>query len=184
LNPGDVMQYNNRTIMVLTVSMLLNLVSWAYASHCFCHHCGCSVSCNKICRLVCEDKKVEVVCWGAVCEDFCLPCHGKRGCEHCEVVCDECSNDAHAPVTRPKRFIWTDWLPTKATMHTRTKLMKKTVVKTVPTYKWVVEELCPHCQERCQYASVTPEVELPTVPVKDAVVLYGKLPAEAEMVRK
>ena len=80
--------------------------------------------------------------------------------------------------------MWTEWLPTKATMYTRTKLMKKTITKTVPTYKWVVEDLCPHCQSRCEYASVTPDVELPPVPTEDAVVLFGKLPASESTLRK
>jgi hypothetical protein len=69
-------------------------------------------------------------------------------------------------------------------MYTRTKLMKKTITKTVPTYKWVVEELCPHCQSRCEYASVTPDVALPPVPEEDAIVLYGKLPGEPGMTTK
>jgi hypothetical protein len=127
---------------------------------------------------VCEDKKVDVICWGAKCEEFCVPCHGKRCEEHCEIVCAECDCDPDTPTSKPKRFIWTEWLPTKATMYTRTKLMKKTITKTVPTYKWVVEELCPHCQARCEYASVGSDVELPPVPVEDAVVLYGRLSPE------
>jgi hypothetical protein len=174
----------NRLQSALSVVLLLSLVSLAYARHCFCHHCGCSGTCNKVCRLVCEEKKVDVICWGALCEEFCVPCYGKRGCEHCEVVCGECDCDPETPASKPKRFLWTEWLPTKAEMHTRTKLMKKTITKTVPTYKWVVEELCPHCQSRCEYASVTPDVELPPMPVDDAVVLYGKLSTEEGTARE
>lgn len=162
----------------LAITIALTLVSLAYARHWTCHRCGASGACNKVCRLVCEDKKVEVICWGTLNEDFCLPCHGREGCEHCEIVCNECSSDPDAPTSKPKRFIWTDWLPTKAHMYTRTKLMKKTITKTVPTYKWVVEELCPRCQTRCEYASVSRTEQLPPVPVDDAVVLFGKLPGE------
>jgi hypothetical protein len=54
-----------------------------------CDHCNRDCGCRKVCRLVCEEKKVEITCWGIECEDFCLPKHGKPGCKHCELVCDE-----------------------------------------------------------------------------------------------
>ena len=36
---------------------------------CACAHCGCCCSCQKVCRLVEEEKKVEIVCWGKKCEE-------------------------------------------------------------------------------------------------------------------
>jgi hypothetical protein len=122
--------------------------------------------------LVCEDKKVDVICWGALCEEFCIPCHGRKGCEHCEMVCGECDCDPETPTSKPKRFIWSDWMPTRATMFTRTKLMKKTITKEVPTYKWVVEDLCPHCEANCPCASIESESQLPPVPGADASIKY------------
>lgn len=162
--------------LIIAISLLLCLASWAWAKECFCSHCGRGGTCQKICRLVCENKKVEVVCWGCVHEDFCLPCPGKKGCEHCELVCEECDCDPETPQSHAKKFVWSDWLPTRAKMFMRAKLMKKTITKEVPSYKWVVEDLCPHCQERCDYASVKSETELPPIPVADATVLYGTTP--------
>lgn len=164
--------------LLLATVMLLCAKSLVYAHEGFCSHCGQTGSCQKICRLVCEDKKVEVICWGYQCEDFCVPCHGKRGCEHCDMVCEECSPNADGVHSKPKRFIWFDWTPTKATMYTRTKLMKKITSKKVPTYKWVVEDLCENCEANATCASVTPDVELPPVPVADARMKYEITPEE------
>jgi hypothetical protein len=43
-------------------------------------------------------------------------------------------------------------------------LMKKTVTKTVPGYKWVVEDLCPSCQAKCAQLTVPPATEVPPAP--------------------
>ncbi len=56
-----------------------------------CGHCNCDCECTKVCRLVVEEKKVQVVCWGCKCEDFCLPGPSDRGCKNCEEVCDDCT---------------------------------------------------------------------------------------------
>lgn len=63
-------------------------------------------------------------------------------------------------------------MPTRATMFTRTKLMKKTITKEVPTYKWVVEDLCQHCEANCPCASIEQGAELPPVPVAGAPLVY------------
>jgi len=48
---------------------------------------------------------------------------------------------------RVKPFVWTEWIPSDcASIFTRKKLMKKTVTKSVPSYKWVVEDCCPSCR--------------------------------------
>jgi hypothetical protein len=150
--------------LLLAISLLLCLTSLVYALECRCARCGYGGACQKVCRLVCEDKKIEVTCWGSVCEDFCIPCHGIRGCEHCEMVCGECDCNPDTPNAKAKPFVWTDWMPTKAVMFTRHKLMKKTITKNVPSYKWVVEDLCPQCEANCPCASIEPGTELPPVP--------------------
>ena len=121
-----------------------------------CAHCGCQAQCQKVCRLVCEEKKVPVTCWGCKCEDFCLPKHSKPGCQHCEEVCDEDPATCDGPCTHAKKFVWTEWCPGCATLHTKKKLMKKTITKKVPSYKWVVEDLCCQCQARAEAAAVQP----------------------------
>lgn len=125
------------------------------AGHGRCAHCGCADPCQKVCRLVCEEKKVEVVCWGMKCEDFCLPCPSKPGCEHSECVCQDCEAAAAGICTVPQKFVWSEWCPRGAKMFTKTKLMKKVETKTVPSYKWVVEDLCSGCCAK-QKGNATP----------------------------
>ncbi len=112
-----------------------------------CARCGCAAPCQKVCRLVCEEKKVEVTCWGCKCEDFCVPGPSTPGCRHGEPVClpSEAADKASAPCVQAKCFFWTEWFPSSAKVHTRKKLLKKVETRTIPSYKWVVEDLCPAC---------------------------------------
>jgi hypothetical protein len=140
-----------------------------------CAHCGCHAASQKVCRLVKEEKKVEIVCWGCKTEDFCLPGPSKPGCEHCEYVCDDCEEGTgpDAIQTKAKKFVWTEWIPgCSAKVHTKKKLMKKVVTKKVPSYKWVVEDLCPQCDANCVGATVEPGVEVPPPPVANAKLKY------------
>jgi hypothetical protein len=134
-----------------------------------CDMCKSSAPCNKVCRLVREEKKIEVTCWGCECEEFCVPGPSKPGCTHCEKVCEFCEKDSET-VTRPKKFVWTNWIPGCADMHTRKKMMKRTIIKTVPSYKWVVEDLCESC-----HASLPSDETRPDAPVKLAGVVPSPL---------
>jgi hypothetical protein len=114
-----------------------------------CCKCGCPQA-TKVCRLVCEEKKVQVTLWGVRDEDFCVPGPSKVGCRDCEVVADPKENDK-TPCYEPKKFSWTQWIPSGCpTMFTKQKLMKKVVTKTVPSYKWVVEDLCAECEKAAE----------------------------------
>jgi hypothetical protein len=130
-----------------------------------CDHCNRDCGCRKVCRLVCEEKKVEITCWGVECEDFCLPKHGKPGCKHCELVCDEDCGDPEQKVhTGPKKFVWHDWCAGGAKIYTKKKLMKKVVTKKVPTYKWVVEDLCGECESKLKPIDVPADAIVPPKP--------------------
>ena len=96
-----------------------------------CDHCGCSHDCCKVCRCVPDVKKVTKTEYSCECEDFCVP--GKS--DHC-VVCDDCGKRQHI------------YTPTCATVRTRKKLVKHETTSEVMKYKWVVENLCPHCAAR------------------------------------
>ena len=50
------------------------------------------------------------------------------------------------------------------TVYTKKKLMKKTVTKTVHSFKWVVEDLCQACQTRCAQMQIPAGTDLPPVP--------------------
>lgn len=147
-----------------------------------CAHCGCEASCQKVCRLVKEEKKVEIICWGCKCEDFCLPRPSSPCCEHCETVCaedgKECSPDS--PCVKPKDFVWTEWIPgCGARIHTKKKLMKKVITKKIPSFKWVVEDLCTQCESKAVAAAFEPDLAIPLPPAVDAKVLVG--PAVASL---
>ena len=136
---------------IFVMGSVVCLLTPAQARDGCCTHCGCTANCRKVCRLVCEDKKVEVVCWGCKCEEFYVAGPSKPGCKHCECVCGTCDEKRSDSTvcTKPKRYVWFDWLPGCAQCYTRTRLMKKTVTVTVPSHKWVVEELCTECAAAC-----------------------------------
>lgn len=140
------------TIVVLISALLVGWLSIALAGEGNCAHCGCACACQKVCRLVCEEKKVEIVCWGCKHEDFCLPGPGERGCKHCETVCDD-----PTVCNKPKDFVWYDWIAGCASLHTKTKLMKKTITKKVPSYKYVVEDLCEGCKAKVEAEPAKPQ---------------------------
>jgi len=124
-----------------------------------------------------EEKKVEVVCWGCKCEDFCLPRPSHPGCQHCEIVCDteDVGTGADIPCVRPKQFVWTEWIPgCGAQIHTKKKLMKKVVTKKIPTFKWVVEDLCTQCEAKVAAAEFEPDQAIPLPPPVNAKILVGK----------
>jgi hypothetical protein len=134
-------------MLCLMVGSIASCLVGAAGPHAKCCRCGATAPCKKVCRLVCEEKKVEVVCWGCKCENFCVPGPGCPSSEHCRCVCQTC-DDGEKPsgvYSEPKRFIWKNWRPSFAQMYTKTKLMKRIETVKVPTYKWVVEEVCCDC---------------------------------------
>ena len=129
-----------------------------------CRLCASCSNCSKVCRLVCEEKKITTTCWGYKTEDFCAPGPSCPDHDHCETVCGS-NGDAKSPCSQPKQFWWTHWHPGDCgTVYTKKKLMKKTVTKMVPSFKWVVEDLCPACQTRCAQIAIPAGTELPPVP--------------------
>ncbi len=133
------------TSAVLSVLVAISIATPTLAGEC--KRCGGSAACQQVCRLVCEEKKVEVTCWSWKEEEFCIPGPSKPGSKHCEEVCEFCEDgkDSESPVTKPKKFVWTEWIPGRAKIHTKKELLKRTVTKTIPSYKWVVEDLCEKC---------------------------------------
>lgn len=150
---------------LFTIAAVLPIAGRTYAGLGGCAHCGRGVACEKTCRLVREDKKVDIVCWGVKCEPFCLPCHSKRDCKHHEQVCDDCDEEDEDISTRPKKFVWYEWIPGCAKIETKKKLMKKTITKKIPSYKWVVEDLCAECKENAPVAEIEHGATIPPKPV-------------------
>jgi len=143
-----------------------------------CTHCGYRGSCNKVCRLKYEEKKVDVICYGLKCEDFCVGGCSTRCAKHCEILCEECDgvDPCEAVSSGPKKFVWSEWTPKRcAKMYTKSKLMKKTITKKIPTYKWVVEDLCAQC-ETANGAEDIPGATIPPPP-KTARATFPEQPA-------
>jgi hypothetical protein len=123
----------------------LGNLGMAITHHCRCAGCGNERPCCKVCHLVCEDKKVTVTMWAGKAEDICVPGPSKPVCERCKMI--GCENkDPDVPCAKAKKFTWTTWKPWQAPeIKTTNKLMKRTVTQSVPSYKWVTEDLCSEC---------------------------------------
>ncbi|MDZ4683905.1 MAG: hypothetical protein SH850_02375 [Planctomycetaceae bacterium] len=126
----------HRGLMALGLCIIpLVLLAGTDRSHC--ERCGCACAPQKVCRLVCETKKVPKTTYSCQCEDFCVPGPSER------VKCDDgapCSPDAD----HHKRG-WL-WFPKCAEVKTRTKLVKTVTEQDKVTQKWVIEYLCPTCR--------------------------------------
>ena len=145
------------TALQSTLPLLFVLASAvALAGDGTCARCGCGGRSQQVCRLVPQEKKVDIVCWGHKCEDFCLEGPSTPGCKNSEEVCDfGDEGKADAPCSLGKRFVWTEWCPSWAKIHTKKKLMKRTVTKKIPSHKWVVEDLCDECAAKAATTEVT-----------------------------
>ena len=111
-----------------------------------CDECGRQGNCQRVCCLKFEEKKVTETLWAGKCEEICLP--GKSQCieSRCEMIGDQEPTD-ELPCAKPKKFVWNVWQPSLcSTPAMKSKLMKRTIVKSVPTHKWVFENLCPECE--------------------------------------
>lgn len=163
---------------VLVATALFASVMQAVASGlCLCAHCGCNATCQKVCRLVCEEKKVELIRFGCQCEHFCVPGPSKPGCQHCECLpgSQDQTCDCKTPVAAPEKFLWTEWIPGCASIFTKKKLMRKAETVTVKSYKWVVEDVCQQCDLKTAGADFTLDAEIPSPPTAGARLKVGRL---------
>ena len=52
--------------------------------------------------------------------------------------------------------------------------MRGVTTKKVPSFKWVVEDLCPDCTAKCEAAKLTPGIDVPAPPhVAENVRIIG-----------
>lgn len=170
----------SKFIQILGLPVLLGVVVfWSSTSgagifHGRCFRCQHTSACQKICRLEPDEKKVSVTCWSYECEDFCVPGKSQLACDRCEMVCEE-PPEGDSLCAHPKRMVWKEWLPgCSAKIRTKKKLMKQTVTKKVPTFKWVVEDLCADCEAEVVPPTIPAGTEIPPVPkVAGSVVIPG-----------
>lgn len=133
-----------------------------------CVRCGCA-ECETVCRLEPETRKVGTTCWGVKYEEFCVTgpaCREERVCE--EACCPDGGTEQSGTAkieSQPKTWTWWKWSPPRsARVFTRAKLMKKTVTKSAPGYKWVVEPMCSACVAALENPQVNSLAEVPPVP--------------------
>ena len=160
-----------RSFIALSVGAGLPRV--ALAGHGGCRRCGCSTNrCRKVCRLEQVDRKITTVVWGMECEDFCVPGPSTPDCKQCDMVGSPVPGDKVC--SKPKRIVWTSWIPgCGQEIHTKRKLMKKTVTKNVPSFKWVVGDLCPDCMASCERVKLPQGALEPRRPEIEGLTFLG-----------
>ena len=162
----------NRTAMCLAMAIIGMVSQNANAGDCCCH-CGENCGVRKVCRLKDSTRKIEKLCFGCQCEDYCISGKACRGCLHCENNCEqncECQqqcDDCCKECKEKKPWCclkWFDFKPLCAEVRTKKKLIMYKATKEVPSWKWEVEEVCASCCPQCNCAALGDgmEVEAPT----------------------
>jgi hypothetical protein len=143
--------------MLLTLAFVLaTLCGSLRAGAPCCDGCGCQPCTRKVCRLVCDTKKVPTPVYSVVCEDFCLPGPSVK----CKVPCC-CPEGCHSGCHNGYKIVWK---PTCGKVHTRANLVVGKTEKEVPSYKCVVEEVCTRCGH-CAHRTTYPSAADPTTAV-------------------
>ena len=134
-------------LMLLSIAFV-SLGTAAHAGARCCGGCGCQPCTRKVCKLVCDTKKVPTPVYSVVCEDFCLPGPSIK----CKVPCC-CPEGCHSGCHNGYKIVYK---PTCGKVRTRANLVVGKKEKKVPSYKCVVEEVCcrcGHCAKRTTYPS-------------------------------
>jgi hypothetical protein len=182
--------FTRLSLAVMASAVLVLTVPAVRAGSICCHRCG-REGCQKVCRLECDEKELEVTCWDSKCEEFCVSGPCRLGCKHCAPACGECGSargDGSCETCKAcggtggfagsshggKKFVWRDTIPGCAKIFTQKKLLKKVEKKKIKTYKWVLEDLCQGCRAKSDSVAVpagTPVPPVPTAAQRDDVVL-------------
>jgi hypothetical protein len=99
-------------------------------------------ACGKVCKLVCETKKLTSICYGSESKDICVPEPSRAGCKHCAVCYgksagDACGNCQSCP---PKcEFCWRDWFACGCAQPRTVRVLTKfQAEKKICWYHWEV----------------------------------------------
>src|SRR6476660_7680878 len=99
-------------------------------------------TCGKVCKLVCDTKKLTAIGYGAECKSFCIPEPSRAGCKHCAVCYGKCADDTcgNCQSCAPKcEFCWRDWFACGcAQPRTVRVLTKYQAEKKICWYHWEV----------------------------------------------
>jgi hypothetical protein len=134
------MRIKSRTELMIATALasLMPIVGFA-------QHCRLDLvrpACGKVCKLVCETKKITAIGYGSECKDICLPPPSRQGCKHCAVACGECKCDpcTCCQSTAPKcEFCWRDWFACGCSCPRSVKVLTKyQAEKKICWYHWEV----------------------------------------------
>lgn len=133
---------NPRPIFLLaTLALVLLPAAPAAAKGELMFGCWTRPACGKVCKLVCETTTLTSTCYGAECDQLCVPSPSCPGCKHCAACCGTCEPGL---ACLPKcLFCWRDWCPTGcATPISVKKLVKYEAEREVCWYHWEVVDAC------------------------------------------
>ncbi len=151
----------NRFVLAAVVLLVGSLDATRCEAGPCCESCGCRPCTKKVCRLVCEKKKVSKPDFSVKCEDFCLPGPSIK----CRVPCS-CSDGCRLGCYHCGKIVYK---PTCGEVRTRKTLVVGKKEEEVPSYKCVVEEVCSRCGH-CTNRTSFPTAEDPTT----AIALTGQ----------
>jgi hypothetical protein len=102
-------------------------------------------ACGKVCKLVCEPKKISAFGYGYECDTICIPKPGRRGCKHCDTTC--CLGDDLEGCPPKIEFCWYDWFACGCAQPRTVKLLTKyQAEREIAWYHWeVVDAACCDC---------------------------------------
>jgi hypothetical protein len=135
----------NAHYVLLSWIALCTVVATAPADE-FCLDCT-RPTCGKVCRLVCEKKKLTANCYACECKQICIPDPSREGCKHCAVCYGECPAPSCDPCQAhtPKcEFCWKDWFACGCAQPRTVKVLTKyQAEREIGWYHWeVVDAAC------------------------------------------
>ena len=99
-------------------------------------------ACGKVCKLVCETKKLTAIGYGNECKTICLPGPSRQGSKHCAACCGKCKCDPCicCQESAPKcEFCWRDWFACGCAKPRTVKVLTKwQAEKKICWYHWEV----------------------------------------------
>jgi hypothetical protein len=130
--------------------------------------CVSRPACGKVCKLVCETKKIPGVGYGYECDTICIPHCSRVGCKHCDTTC--CPQDDIEGCPPRIEFCWYDWFACGCAKPRSIKLLTKyQAEREVCSYRWeVVDAACCDFTTQGAGAPKNPTVYKPA-PVEAAV---------------
>src|SRR4051812_44939365 len=103
--------FSRRISLLSSAVAVIGLVQLAAIAHECCLNMR-RPACGKVCKLVCETKKITAIGFGNECKNICVPPPSCAGCKHCAVCCGQCKCEPCqcCETSAPRcEFCWRDW---------------------------------------------------------------------------